>query len=116
MSGGSAVEKLKQIPDVLNREFLRDSRFSVLPTPGTDHRVASITFSRNCAILIKKDADLWDAVDGRLSSNARSYRRFGDPLAKSSEHKFGVEDSRDAYRRYRSANTWQVADAEELPF
>ena len=60
-SHGSAVEKFKQIADVLNRKFLGDPSYSVLANQ-VDHQVASVTFSRNSVGVVKKDAR-WHFMD-----------------------------------------------------
>ena len=73
-SNGSAVEKLKQIVDVINRKFLDDVSYSVLLPGRADQRVASISFARNCAILTKKRRAEWDFVDQKLDSGDEHYR------------------------------------------
>ena len=66
---GSAVEKLKQLADVINRRFSLDPSYSILGTGGmpggrlADHEVASLTFTRNAVSLVKKTASLWRVID-----------------------------------------------------
>ena len=62
---GSAVESFKQLPDVLNRQFLGDSSYSVFGAQHkqqVDHRIASVAFSRNCIIVTKKVSAEWQEL------------------------------------------------------
>jgi len=60
---GSAVEKFKEMVDVVNRRFLLKSSFSVFKEDNNnhfndiDHQIASITFSRNSIIIRKGDPE-----------------------------------------------------------
>jgi hypothetical protein len=92
-SRGSAVEKLKQVVDVINRKFSEDGNYSVL-RGRADHRVASITFSRNCVALVKKDLR-WQIIDTR--HDVLPYRP-GNALNK----------SRVQWKRYKEESGWAV--------
>lgn len=59
---GSVVQKLKEIPEVLNRHFFNKPSFSILKSQ-VDHDIASISFSRNCIILVKKVKERWRTID-----------------------------------------------------
>lgn len=59
---GSVVQKLKEIPEVLNRRFFNKPSFSILKSQ-VDHDIASISFSRNCVILVKKVEERWRTID-----------------------------------------------------
>ena len=103
---GSAVEKLKQVIDVINRKFVLDVNYTALGprAPGerpADHDVASITFSRNCVALLKKVPEEWSLVDSGVRSghapDAAPYRPSG------------VHDkSRKAWLAYRERSAWKV--------
>jgi len=93
-SRGSAVQKLKEIPEVLNRRFLNDAEFSILKSK-VDHLVASITFSRNCVALVKKVAERWAEID-KLDSSPRTYR----PSA--------IDPKRVVYKKYRESVDYLV--------
>ena len=54
---GNAVEKLKQVADVINRKFLGDPTFSYLE--GVDHDIASVSFVTNAVVLTKTIETLW---------------------------------------------------------
>ena len=105
---GSAIEKLKYIPDVLNRKFLNDPSFSVL-RGGIDHMVASITFGRNCVALVKKDPARWDKLDATLDApmpyqSSRNVRTYGARL----------NPNRTSYRAFKAAANWQVTGTPEI--
>lgn len=101
---GSAVEKLKQLVDVINRRFTLDPEYSVLGQGGAangrfaDHDLATITFARNAVVLTKKVPAMWSTVDSKIDSKtAERYRPFG-------VH----ESKRTAFRRYRQGSSWTV--------
>jgi hypothetical protein len=104
---GSAVEKLKQMVDVLNRYYLADPHYAVLPG-AVDHQVASVTFSRNCAILHKKVRARWDQVD-RADSPALRAKYPGGAAA---YRPWALDPKRTLYNKYREANSWDMTTEE----
>lgn len=101
---GSAIEKLKQLVDVINRRFQLDSDLSVLGRSGlppgryADHELATITFARNAVILTKKKSALWAIVDRKVDARtAEPYRPFGVHDAKRVRHK-----------RHKANSAWMV--------
>jgi len=75
---GSVVQKLKEISEVLNRRFFNMPSFSILKSK-VDHEIASISFSRNCIVLVKKVKERWKLID-KMDSDKKKYRPFAcDP-------------------------------------
>ena len=54
---GSLIEKLKNIPDVINRYFFNCNNYSIMKN-NVDHLIKTITFSNNCIIISKKSNNL----------------------------------------------------------
>jgi len=69
---GSVVQKLKEISEVLNRRFFNMPSFSILKSK-VDHEIASISFSRNCIVLMKKVKERWKLID-KMDSDKKMYR------------------------------------------
>lgn len=69
---GSVVQKLKEISEVLNRRFFNMPSFSILKSK-VDHEIASISFSRNCIVLVKKVKERWKLID-KMDSDKKMYR------------------------------------------
>jgi len=91
---GSAVEKLKQVVDVINRKFVEDAKYSVLRN-RIDHQVASITFSRNCVGLVKKISEDWMPIDN--THDVVPYR----PAQ-------ALQKNRSAFLQYKRESQWSV--------
>ena len=91
-TNGSAVEKMKQVVDVMNRKFLEDANYTAV---RGDQLVASITFSRNCIALVKKKRSSWKLVD--TVHDVIPYRP-GNAL----------EKSRSAYLQYKQKSAWVI--------
>ena len=97
-SNGSAIEKFKQVVDVINRRFVDDKHLSVMPDGGcADHRVASISFSRNCIVVLKKRTTIseWGA-EAKLEQWMERYRDGA------------LDPERRLYRAYRASHDWDV--------
>lgn len=95
---GSAVERLKLVPDVLNRHYLRDAHFSVLRN-RVDHMVASITFARNCVALVKKDPARWASLE-HLDS--------GEYAEKNGLRGRTERSPRKKYKAWKATTEWKV--------
>ena len=89
---GSAVESFKQLPDVLNRQFLGDPSYSIFGAQHkqqVDHRIASVAFSRNCIIVTKKVSTEWKQLDN-LDRGGYMLKNMLDP-------------TREQYKAFRAA-------------
>lgn len=75
---GSVVEKFKAVVDVINRRFFNAKEYSVLSN-SIDHQIASVSFSRNCIIIHKKNPLVgWDVVDEYMRTSG-GYPHGQDP-------------------------------------
>ena len=90
---GNAVEKMKNIIDVMNREFLADPSFSVLHN-NVDHQMSHITFSSGCVVITKKVKNAWEAIE----KNMIHYSSATDEL----------EKNRSKYLRAKESAKWNI--------